>query len=159
MENIAACFRAARSFLELEQETVAEETKMTRNMLGRLEDGSYVTVPAEITALQKYYELRGIVFLPGTREVGPGIRWNSTGNYDPFSRLECRVARALLGLSQRQLATAAKLGQGVVARFEKDLERSVRKAVVETIWATLDQAGALIEKSPNADYVVVRLKQ
>ena len=53
---------------------------------------------------------------------------------------QCRAARALLGITQSQLARAAKLGLSTVVDFEKE-RRLVSEEAVKAIQAALQRAG------------------
>lgn len=53
---------------------------------------------------------------------------------------QCRAARAMVGLSQRQLATAASVGQSTVANFENEMSVPYPKNMADII-AALEAAG------------------
>jgi transcriptional regulator with XRE-family HTH domain len=53
---------------------------------------------------------------------------------------QCRAARALLGITQSQLARAAKLGLSTVVDFEKE-RRLVSDEAVRAIRTALQRAG------------------
>jgi transcriptional regulator with XRE-family HTH domain len=53
---------------------------------------------------------------------------------------QCRAARALLDITQSQLARAAKLGLSTVVDFEKE-RRSVSDAAVSALQTALERAG------------------
>ncbi len=53
---------------------------------------------------------------------------------------QCRAARALLGWSQSDLATASLIAQKTIADFERDA-RELRPRTVADIRATLEKAG------------------
>jgi transcriptional regulator with XRE-family HTH domain len=53
---------------------------------------------------------------------------------------QCRAARALLGITQLQLAEAAHLGLSTVVDFEKE-RRQVSDAAAEAIQTALEAAG------------------
>jgi transcriptional regulator with XRE-family HTH domain len=53
---------------------------------------------------------------------------------------QCRAARALLGITQSQLARAAKLGLSTVVDFEKE-RRLVSDEAVKAIRTALQRAG------------------
>jgi transcriptional regulator with XRE-family HTH domain len=53
---------------------------------------------------------------------------------------QCRAARALLGITQSQLARAAKLGLSTVVDFEKE-RRFVSNEAVKAIQTALQRAG------------------
>jgi transcriptional regulator with XRE-family HTH domain len=64
----------------------------------------------------------------------------STENVDRVQPEQCRAARALLGLSQPQLAKAAGIGLSTVVDFEK-ARRSVAPESVQRIRKALEKAG------------------
>jgi transcriptional regulator with XRE-family HTH domain len=65
----------------------------------------------------------------------------STKIIDPsMTPAQCRAARALLGITQSQLAHAAKLSLSTVVDFEKE-RRLVSEDAVKTIQAALERAG------------------
>jgi DNA-binding XRE family transcriptional regulator len=53
---------------------------------------------------------------------------------------QCRAARALLGITQSQLARTAKLGLSTIVDFEKE-RRLVSNEAVKSIRTALQQAG------------------
>jgi transcriptional regulator with XRE-family HTH domain len=53
---------------------------------------------------------------------------------------QCRAARALLGITQSQLARAAKLGLSTVVDFEKE-RRLVSEEAIKAIQTALQRAG------------------
>ena len=57
-----------------------------------------------------------------------------------ISPAQCRAGRALLDMTQSQLAELAKLGLSTVVDFEKG-RRQVSQAAVETIQSALQRAG------------------
>jgi transcriptional regulator with XRE-family HTH domain len=63
----------------------------------------------------------------------------STKNVE-MSSAQCRAGRALLDMTQSQLAELAKLGLSTVVDFEKG-RRQVSQAAVETIQSALQRAG------------------
>jgi transcriptional regulator with XRE-family HTH domain len=65
----------------------------------------------------------------------------STKIIDPsMTPAQCRAARALLGITQSQLARAAKLGLSTVVDFEKE-RRLVSNEAVKAIETALQRAG------------------
>jgi transcriptional regulator with XRE-family HTH domain len=56
-----------------------------------------------------------------------------------FLPLQCRMARAALGLGVRELAAAAKVSIDTVARFERGEELKAR--TIEALQRTLEGAG------------------
>jgi len=70
---------------------------------------------------------------------------------------QCRAARALLGLSQRQLASGASLGESSVRDFEAE-RRIPSHPVLVTIRTTLEAAGAVFIDADENGGPGVRLK-
>lgn len=64
----------------------------------------------------------------------------STENVDKITSAQCRGARGLLGITQPELASAAKLGLSTVVDFEKS-RRSVSTQAVLAIRKALEHAG------------------
>ena len=64
----------------------------------------------------------------------------STKNVDTMMPAQCRAARSLLGMTQSQLATAAKLGLSTVVDFERD-RRPVSQEVAIALRKALERAG------------------
>jgi transcriptional regulator with XRE-family HTH domain len=64
----------------------------------------------------------------------------STENVDSFRPEQCRAARALLGLSQPDLAKAAGVGLSTVVDFEKS-RRAVALESVQRMYKALERAG------------------
>jgi transcriptional regulator with XRE-family HTH domain len=56
-----------------------------------------------------------------------------------FLPIQCRMARAALGMGVRELASAAKVSADTVARFERGEE--LKERTVEALQRTLEQAG------------------
>jgi transcriptional regulator with XRE-family HTH domain len=66
--------------------------------------------------------------------------------------VQCRMARAALGLGVRELATAAKVSIDTVARFERGDE--LKERTIEALQRTLEAAGV---EFTNGDRPGVRL--
>ena len=64
----------------------------------------------------------------------------STENVDFITPAQCRAARALLGMTQPDLASAAELGLSTIVDFER-ARRSVSKDLVQIICHALKKAG------------------
>jgi transcriptional regulator with XRE-family HTH domain len=56
-----------------------------------------------------------------------------------FMPVQCRMARAALGLGVRELAAAAKVSVDTVARFERGDE--LKERTIEALQRTLEAAG------------------
>jgi DNA-binding transcriptional regulator YiaG len=68
------------------------------------------------------------------------VKTLSTKIIDPMTPGQCRAARALLGITQSQLARAAKLGLSTVVDFEKE-RRLVSDEAVNAMKTALQRAG------------------
>jgi DNA-binding XRE family transcriptional regulator len=64
----------------------------------------------------------------------------STENVDHMTPSQCRGARALLDMTQPELATAAGLGLSTIVDFEKG-RRPVSKDAIQAIYSALKRAG------------------
>jgi DNA-binding transcriptional regulator YiaG len=64
----------------------------------------------------------------------------STKIIDPMTPGQCRAARALLGITQSELARAAKLGLSTVVDFERE-RRLVSDEAVKAMQIALQRAG------------------
>jgi DNA-binding transcriptional regulator YiaG len=81
----------------------------------------------------------------------------STKNVDWISPAQCKAARALLGITQPELAALASLGLSTVVDFEKG-RRQLSEAAVEALQNALEHAG--IKFIPeNGDGAGVRLRK
>jgi DNA-binding transcriptional regulator YiaG len=82
----------------------------------------------------------------------------STKNVE-MSSAQCRAGRALLDMTQSQLAELAKLGLSTVVDFEKG-RRQVSQAAVETIQSALQRAGVdFIEENGGGPGVRLRKRR
>jgi DNA-binding XRE family transcriptional regulator len=84
-----------------------------------------------------------------TRYMSIGIRHSITPG-------QCRAARALLDITQPELAEAAGLGLSTIVDFEKS-RRDVSRAAVHTMQRALEKAGIQF-MAKNGGGVGVRLK-
>lgn len=66
----------------------------------------------------------------------------STKNVDLISPAQCRAARALLGMTQPELAKMARLGLSTVVDFERS-RRQVSEDARFALKSTLETAGVL----------------
>jgi transcriptional regulator with XRE-family HTH domain len=60
-----------------------------------------------------------------------------------MNRDQCRAARALLKMTQRQLAAAAGVGVSTVMNFELGTRRNVTPEMVQSIRIALELAGVM----------------
>lgn len=80
----------------------------------------------------------------------------STENVEMTSA-QCRAARALIGMTQPDLASAASVGLSTVVDFEKG-RRAVAAPSVRALQVALEQAGIVFLKE-NGGGAGVRLKK
>jgi transcriptional regulator with XRE-family HTH domain len=72
---------------------------------------------------------------------------------------QCRAGRALLGITQSQLARAAKLGLSTVVDFEKE-RRVVSEEAVKAIQTALQRAGIeFMDGNEAKEGVLLRRRQ
>jgi transcriptional regulator with XRE-family HTH domain len=71
-----------------------------------------------------------------------------------FLPVQCRMARAALGMGVRDLAAAAKVASDTVARFERGDE--LKERTVDALRRALEEAGV---EFTNGGHPGVRLKQ
>jgi transcriptional regulator with XRE-family HTH domain len=62
-----------------------------------------------------------------------------------MSRDQCRAARALLKMTQKQLADAAGVGTSTVMNFELGTRRNVTPEMVQAIRIALEIAGVMFD--------------
>jgi transcriptional regulator with XRE-family HTH domain len=72
--------------------------------------------------------------------------------------IQCKMARAALGMGVRELAAGAKVSVDTVARFERGEE--LRERTVEALQRTLEAAGiTLIDENGGGPGVRLRKRQ
>jgi DNA-binding transcriptional regulator YiaG len=81
----------------------------------------------------------------------------STGNVGKMTPQQCRAARALLDLTQPNLADAAELGLSTVVDFEKS-RRNVSSEAKKSMQTALEKAGVVFIDA-NGGGPGVRLKE
>jgi transcriptional regulator with XRE-family HTH domain len=75
-----------------------------------------------------------------------------------FMPVQCRMARAALGLGVRELAAAAKVSVDTVARFERGDE--LKERTIEALQRTLEAAGVeFIDENGGGPGVRLRKRQ
>ena len=75
-----------------------------------------------------------------------------------FMPVQCRMARAALGLGVRELAAAAKVSVDTVARFERGDE--LKERTIEALQRTLEAAGIeFIDENGGGPGVRLRKRQ
>ncbi len=136
--------RAARSVLDESQERVAVEAGVSVRTLRRLEEGSYIRMPLVVVTLRKYYEGKGIDFLPEDGKGGPGISWPARAVFDPSHRDKIRVGRSLANLSQRDFAKLSGVGQSVISRIESGQNVIIPVRAITQMLDTLKSVGVIL---------------
>jgi hypothetical protein len=81
----------------------------------------------------------------------------STENVDQITPAQCRGARALLDMTQPDLARAANLGLSTIVDFER-MRRAVSKEAIVALRAALEQRGVVFI-SENGGGPGVRLRK
>jgi transcriptional regulator with XRE-family HTH domain len=81
----------------------------------------------------------------------------STKNVDDISSAQCRAARALLAMTQPELAARAGLGLSTIVDFEKSRRRLSAEAI-KSIRDALESAGVIFINQ-NGDGPGVRLRK
>ena len=80
----------------------------------------------------------------------------STENVDKITPAQCRAARALVGMTQPELASRAKLGLSTVVDFERS-RRQISEDAAGAIVRALEKAGVIFI-SRNGGGAGVRLR-
>lgn len=75
-----------------------------------------------------------------------------------FTPAQCRAARGLLHIRQRELAEAAEVGMRTIADFEREFERELNIVTLKAIRAALEAKGVIFLDS-NGEGPGVRLKK
>lgn len=81
----------------------------------------------------------------------------STENVDPISAAQCKAARALIDMTQPDLAKAARLGLSTVVDLERN-RRAVSDDAIAAIRAALEKAGVIFVEE-NGEGPGVRLRK
>ncbi len=83
----------------------------------------------------------------------------SIKNVDILTPAQSRAGRALLGITQTELADAANLGLSTVVDFERE-RRQVSPIAIEAIWRALKGAGVeFIDENGGGPGVRLRKRQ
>lgn len=125
----------------MSQKDVAKLTGIERRMIGRIEAGKLKLVPREALKLQNEYERKGVEFVKATENDGPGVRWKHPGRFDAFQSAQLRAARAMLDLSQRELAALSGIDKNFIARIEQDKLNAVSMETAQKLVNCLEASG------------------
>jgi transcriptional regulator with XRE-family HTH domain len=77
---------------------------------------------------------------------------------DVMTPAQCRAARALLGITQSQLAHAARLGLSTVVDFEKE-RRLVSDEAIKAMQNALQRSGIEFMNGNGAEGILLRKRQ
>lgn len=141
MEFSPGSFRAARALLGKSQEDVAKGSGVERRVVRRLESFSYAKPTEAAHRVRRYYDNQGIEFLSGDDSAGPGVRWKVGGQEDFFRRRQVQAARALINLSQAQLAHKLGVARSVVTKYESGVVKTPDPEFIEQAVCSLEQEG------------------
>jgi transcriptional regulator with XRE-family HTH domain len=158
MSELASCLSAARAMLGMSQAEVEAETRIERRTIGRVESGKFKLVPREAYKLRSLYEKLEVEFLSSPLHQTIGVRWKCPGRDDPFRSAQFRAARAMLSLSQREMAALSGIDKNFISRLETNKPKAVLENSVQRLAVFVHEAG--IELTPEGDYfgVGVRLR-
>ena len=153
--------RIARGLLNLSQLDVAKLAHVSDGTVSQFEQHGKALGYNNLQAIRTVLEAAGIEFVPADGG-GPGARLRLTPNAEAadeaaISPDQCRAARTVLDLSQRDLARAAGLGRSTVADYERRA-RSPNPANLTALRDALEVAGvAFID--PNGGGPGLRLQE
>jgi transcriptional regulator with XRE-family HTH domain len=158
MSSFAASLRAARNLLGLSQVDVEAMTGIERRMIGRIEGGRWKLAPRAAFKLQDAYEKNGVEFLKPNDLIACGIRFRHSGQFDAFKSAQLRAARAMLGLSQSELAALSGLDKSFIARLEQNKVEAVSIIRLEKLIDRLSALGVELTPATDRNGVGVSLK-
>lgn len=153
--------RAARALLGLTQLEVAESAHVATTTIADFEQGARVPTYNNLQAIRAALEAAGVVFIDANGG-GPGVQLRVAPKTDSveepaISPEQCRAARAVLDLTQTDLAKAAGLGRSTVADYER-VDRMPSPASLSALRDALEAAGvAFID--PNGGGPGLRLRK
>ena len=140
----AAQCRAARGLLNLSQAEVAVSAHIAPATLSEFERGDRVPSYNNLQAIRAALEAAGIAFIPANGG-GLGARLRDMPDGDGpgdvvLSQGQCRAARYLLNIPQKDLADAAGVARSTVAEFERGARPPTRNSLI-ALRTTLEAAG------------------
>lgn len=118
MQTFASLLRASRALLNKEQGVVGGWVGLDRREVGRWEAGGYKLMSRAAIELKKALERHGIEFIDPHDSLGAGVRLRVPASGDPHRSAQYRAARALVSLSQAEVAKRAGVNRNFVARLE-----------------------------------------
>lgn len=148
MLYLAQSLRAARQLLGMSQADIEALTKIERRTIGRIESGKFKLVPRHALRLQNEFEKQGIEFVDSGIN-GIGIRWKRPGRFDPFRSSQIRAARAMVGVSQRDLAVRSGVDKNFIARLENDKPKAISMQMTQRLVTELAKLG--VELTPEGE--------
>jgi transcriptional regulator with XRE-family HTH domain len=151
--------RAARAFLGLTQPELAILSRLSRDVIVRLERGApslHYTTPGKVEAA---LAAKGVTFIRD--EMGSGVRFARGTQSNPSELAEeimtpeqCRAARALLDINSRDFAELAGIRRRVLSQAEQ--AGLVDLAVLKRVRATLVVSGIFFRNDPQSVSVQLR---
>ena len=153
--------RIARTLLDRSQAELAEAAHVARATLADFERGTRVPTHNNIRAIRAALESAGIAFIPAT-DGGAGARLHvapTVGTADEMTIFpeQCRAARAVLNLSQTELAGAAGVGRSTVSDFES-VSRKPNRTSLAALRNALEAFGIVLI-DPNGGGPGLRLRE
>ena len=138
--------RGARGLLGLTQLEVAQSAHVATTTLADFEQEARVPTYNNLQAIRVALEAMGVAFI-SANGGGPGVRLRVAPKTDAdvepaISPEQCRAARAVLNLTQTDLAQAAGLGRSTVADYER-ADRMPNPASLAALRKALEAAGVL----------------
>ena len=132
--------KAARALLAWSQADLAHHSGVSEPTIARLEaeDGGLRGRPSTAAKILDALLTAGIEFIPDQGD-GTGVRLSSKTEIE-LSSAQCRGARAMLGWSQRTLASRSDLTKKVIEDFEHETRRP-EPDQISSIKRTLMNAG------------------
>lgn len=152
--------RTARAMLNWSQDDLAARADVSKKTIADFERGSRLPYRLTLDDICSAFAAEGVCFAKN----GVGIRANRTFEVDdsghrsgeaqpvPFSPEQCRAARAILGLSQEELASRSGVGKKTIADYE-NTSRSPHGRTLMAIRVALIDSGANF--SCEGDVVIV----
>lgn len=167
MQTFGTLLRGARALLGENQEEVGRWVGLDPQEVSRWERGGYKLLSASGISLQKSFEKRGVEFLTSDDRVGSGLRWKQPGTLDPFRASQFRAARAMAGLSMRDIEAKGGVSRSFISRLESgqilalnvEMEQALSKALCDFHVALVPEGedfGAGVRWTVPDDFVLRR---
>jgi transcriptional regulator with XRE-family HTH domain len=162
--------RAARALIGWSRKNLASASQISLQTIADFERGARLPRSGTRSALRVALETAGVAFIC-KGNIGVGVE-DSTGRQIldrrvqatlvestedvDFTPAQCRAARALLDLTQPQLAEASSLGLSTIVDFERE-RRAVSAQATTAMRAALEAAGVVFI-AENGGGIGVRLR-